>query len=525
MPFYMNQSLLLQQPKKNDYIELINYSGDATFNLITQNLIPKSVEQTTAVANQFKPYRSVVLCQKIYEFCRAYINYRFDKEGTEQIRLPRRTWADRQKGVDCEDFTIFISSILHNLKVNHTIKMVDFGQGWQHIYVVVGDIVLDPVQDKFNYEDSYEIAREYDFKVSQLGSIGRSLSISSGEKEFVQQVQLELERNEKHNKRSIEKLASKFGITDKTDIKELTELAIVNVCRKIANDKNTSDYEKYLSILETYRNQVILSHRTSISILLQQYSTASPIAFLAGLYVKNGAQHYQGQIFEPTAGNGMMTIAFRPEQCTVNEIDDTRYKNLLTQGFRKATQINAIYNTPNEKFDGVITNPPFGAVDPRDYLKIDNKYILKDLDHILSYYALNNLKSDGRCAIIIGGHTHYDSEGRVQAGKNRVFLSYLYRYFKVDDVININGDLYSRQGTSFDIRLILISGVKQIPEGFAPLKEQARSEVINTFEELYERVTSNFSQETTSTLKIKYKYRLRLQLQAKSLSSVLHEKN
>jgi hypothetical protein len=44
---------------------------------------------------------------------------------------------------------------------------------------------------------------------------------------------------------------------------------------------------------------------------------------LAGLYVKNGAKHYQGQIFEPTAGNGMMTIAFRPEQCTVNEIDDT----------------------------------------------------------------------------------------------------------------------------------------------------------------------------------------------------------
>ncbi|KAL6953740.1 hypothetical protein U1Q18_050185 [Sarracenia purpurea var. burkii] len=147
------------------------------------------------------------------------------------------------------------------------------------------------------------------------------------------------ERNEKHNKRSIEKLASKFGIIDKTDIKELTELAIVNVCRKIANDKALSDYEKYLSILETYRNQVILSHRTSISILLQQYSTASPIAYLAGLYVKNGVQNYRGQIFEPTAGNGMMTIAFRPEQCTVNEIDDTRYKNLLTQGFRKATQI------------------------------------------------------------------------------------------------------------------------------------------------------------------------------------------
>jgi hypothetical protein len=116
--------------------------------------------------------------------------------------------------------------------------------------------------------------------------------------------------------------------------------------------------------------------------------------------------------------------------------------------------------------------------------------------------------------------------GRVQAGKNRVFLSYLYRYFKVDDVININGDLYSRQGTSFDIRLILISGIKQVLRDLR--HSRSKPEAKNTFEELYERVTSNFSQETatTSTLKIKYKYRLRLQLQSKSLSSVpLHEKN
>jgi hypothetical protein len=113
-----------------------------------------------------------------------------------------------------------------------------------------GDVVLDPVQDKFNYEDSYETAREYDFDFASLGSIGRSLSITSSEKQFVQQVQLELERNEKHNKRSIEKLASKFGIIDKTDIKELTELAIVNVCRKIANDKSLAIMKSTLVFLK-----------------------------------------------------------------------------------------------------------------------------------------------------------------------------------------------------------------------------------------------------------------------------------
>ena len=80
-----------------------------------------------------------------------------------------------------------------------------------------------------------------------------------------------------------------------------------------------------------------------------------------------------------------------------------------------------------------------------------------------------------------------DDKGRIQAGKNRVFFSYLFEYYQVDDVININGDLYSRQGTSFDVRLILIRGRKTIPQGFAPLKRDT-DKTVNDFEELYERV-------------------------------------
>ena len=94
---------------------------------------------------------------------------------------------------------------------------------------------------------------------------------------FVNQMQSDLQKGVKHNKRSVEAIANELQIDDLTEIKELTELAIVNVARGIAQGKGTVE-EKYYRIVELYNNQMILSHRTSQSILLQQYSTPAPIA-------------------------------------------------------------------------------------------------------------------------------------------------------------------------------------------------------------------------------------------------------
>jgi hypothetical protein len=92
------------------------------------------------------------------------------------------------------------------------------------------------------------------------------------------------------------------------------------------------------------------------------------------------------------------------------------------------------------------------------------------LEHLMALRALDCMASDGKAAIIIGGHTRWDEKGRVQAGKNRIFFNYLYSRYNVADVINIDGGkLYSRQGTSFDVRLILINGRKKVPEGAAPV--------------------------------------------------------
>lgn len=310
-------------------------------------------------------------------------------------------------------------------------------------------------------------------------------------KEFIQRMREDLENGVKHNKTSVERIASSFGITDKNTVKEFTELAIVLEARRLAH-QNLPIYERYMSIVDLYNKQVTLSHRTSQSMLLQQYSTPAPIGFIAGVFCEmdtppSGRTGFKSY-FEPSAGNGLLTIAAYPETFIVNEIDDTRNENLKTQGFSEVKKQDATqpFIGYSKSFDAIITNPPFGKYEPP--LKV-NEFEFSVLDHVMCIRALDTMKDKGHAALIIGGHTAWDDKGRIQAGKNRTFFAYLHKYYNVIDCINIDGHkLYSRQGTAFNVRLILIAGRKLSPGGFPPLRNQKRDYTVIHFEELFNRV-------------------------------------
>ena len=320
---------------------------------------------------------------------------------------------------------------------------------------------------------------------------------------YLQHIEADLRAKKKHNKKSIERLASTYGIINKNLIKETTELAIVKIARSLANQKDKSEYERYLDIVELYKNQVNLSHRTSQSMLMQQYSTAAPISYIASLYVSKDndkTAHY----FEPSAGNGLLTIALPMHNTIVNEVDDVRLRHLQMQEFEFVSNQDALMPFPDyyKKFDGVVTNPPFGTLD--EAVIYDN-FRIKHLDHVMTLRALDTMKDDGKAAIIIGGHTAWDNKGRVQSGKNRIFLNYLYSHYNVDDILLINGHkLYSRQGTAFNTRLILIDGRKEKKEGFAPLKTSEAETEMKDFDDLWERVFG-IQKQKNKTLKKTYK--------------------
>lgn len=301
---------------------------------------------------------------------------------------------------------------------------------------------------------------------------------------FVQRIQTDLSNNVKHNKTAVERIASSFGITDKNTVKEFTELAIVLEARKLSL-QNLPLYDRYMNIVDLYNKQVTLSHRTSQSMLLQQYSTPAPIGFIGGIFC---GMDNDGFYFEPSAGNGLLTIAAQPHNFAVNEIDEVRSENLEQQGFFKVYQQDATKPFHFEKsFDAIITNPPFGKYEPA--LKV-NEFEFTVLDHVMCIRALDTMKDTGRAALIIGGHTTWDERGRIQAGKNRTFFAYLNKYYNVLDAINIDGHkLYSKQGTAFNVRLILIDGRKTTPEGYPPLYNANTDKTVFTFDELYNRVT------------------------------------
>lgn len=307
--------------------------------------------------------------------------------------------------------------------------------------------------------------------------------------QFTQEVQNDLGSKKAHNKLSIEKLAASFGISDKTEVKELTELAIVKRARALAHSEGSTG-DRFDKIVELYYSQVNLSHRTSQSILLQQYSTPAPIAYLAGVFCGIDRPSVNSMYFEPSAGNGLLTIAGDTSRFVVNEIDRIRNRNLQVQGFVKVLQQDATrpFNEYQRSFDAVLTNPPFGVMEAKEYY---DSFGIKPLEHVMALRALDTMKDFGKAAIIIGGHTTWDEKGRIQAGKNRIFFNYLYSRYYVVDVINIDGHkLYSRQGTSFNVRLILIDGRKSIPQGAAVVYNASRDIVVKTFDDLLDRVLS-----------------------------------
>jgi len=298
---------------------------------------------------------------------------------------------------------------------------------------------------------------------------------------FIQRVREEIRAGNVLTKTQLENIAKEFDITDPNVAKEQAELAIVAEARKIISETK-DEKEAYDKVVQMYQNQPNLTHRTNISVENQQYSTPAPISYVAGLYVADGVGN--GDVLEPSAGNGMLVIAFNTGQVYVNEIDEIRNANLRQTGYEGIANIDAEKhdNIFGKKFDGIITNPPFGSAETKKF----NDYKLVKLEHIMAANALKQMQKDGRAAIIIGGHNRYDNKGRLQ--NDRTFFNWLNHHYNVDAVLNISGDLYKKQGTQSPIRLILINGRKEIPQGAAPLFDAQKDAEIKDFEDLYNRI-------------------------------------
>lgn len=289
------------------------------------------------------------------------------------------------------------------------------------------------------------------------------------------------------------------GENGETDIKiqELVEDALVSVARgimrqaRIPGQREIHRFRKetFEKIKLLYNLQPTISMRSSNRVALQQYSTPIPMAFVADMFATGRIMRMFFSALEPTAGNGMLVFGIDAKRVHVNEIDENRLENLRGQGFKEVTSQDATQPFKQDQYyDAIITNPPFGEAEAKDY----DGYKISGLAQQIALNALSKMRDFGKAVIIIGGKQEFAPNGAIK--NDKPFLTYLYNHYNVKGVIDMEGSLYAKQGTTFPTRMILIDGRRTE-------EERAKSDVFpptikdwlpkaDSFDKLYDTVKS-----------------------------------
>jgi hypothetical protein len=163
---------LFPVPDDKDKIIIRDGDVDETIELM-KSVAWKYKDDTSGLAPQLKGDSHKETCENIWNFLYNHIQYRLDKRGLEQLRRPARSWQERKEGIDCDCFSIFVSTILLNLNIPHTFRITKYDQdSWQHVYVVApiprsgSYYTIDCVLSQFNYEKPYNQKKDYTMSIT-----------------------------------------------------------------------------------------------------------------------------------------------------------------------------------------------------------------------------------------------------------------------------------------------------------------------------------------------------------------------
>lgn len=282
---------------------------------------------------------------------------------------------------------------------------------------------------------------------------------------------------------------------------ETIEVAVVLAGREIVKAgraQGRSPQVIYDRLVDLYNRQPNLAVRSSTSVRDQAYSTPVPLAYLAS---ELAGITYDSKVLEPTAGNGMLLVGAATENSTANELNPKRASMLQAMGFDALTENAATEDLadPNSQ-DAVIANPPFGATKNAKgetiVYEVRPDYGTREVDHAIAFNALTTMKDDGRAVLIVGGTQSTEEEARREdyRGKGkRTFYFNLYNEYNVVDHFTVDGSLYSKQGASYPVDVIVIEGrgksARNLPAADLP-------QIIGSYDELKEKLNGTRSVES-----------------------------
>ena len=286
--------------------------------------------------------------------------------------------------------------------------------------------------------------------------------------------------------RAIKALASKADISEK-EAQERVESVLVDIGREIAASTEMSQREKFDALIDLYNRQPRFRKRTSTSIRNQAYSTPLPLAFAVSMMT--GADTTT-TLYDPTGGHGALALTADPDKTHMNEINETRQESLRRQEYGTVSDHDATTYVPKKNYDRVHANPPFGSLSEPE--RVDGFKITK-LEHLIALRALKAMKPAGRSAFILGANLR--NPGHV-SDADRIFMNYLLNNYHVAGNFEVSGDLYSNQGASYPVRVIVVAGKKQRSgkvENLAPQRvprDTAWNQVYNRIQEVHDAIES-----------------------------------
>lgn len=242
-----------------------------------------------------------------------------------------------------------------------------------------------------------------------------------------------------------------------SDIKELYDLASVALNEYFAeNNERYSPEGKTPAqakeiVQELIEMQDLLpteTQRSARQVELQQFSTPPAFAFLANW---TAGINENDHALEPSAGEGNIATFAKAAGATVyvNEIDQNRSDNLRKLGFDRivnedAKHLHAVKAMKDVPVTVVVMNPPFSK-DIALGGKMDLHAAEKHIDA-----ALSKLEDEGRLVAIVGKGMSFDSH------THKPWWDKIKKKYQVRANVLVNGNAYSKKGTNFDNRLLVI---------------------------------------------------------------------
>lgn len=280
-------------------------------------------------------------------------------------------------------------------------------------------------------------------------------------------------------------------ITDER-LRQAQDAVEAAMVRRLAQAEGSVSRAAFELGLRLYEGQPVFKARTSSSVSLQQYSTPLPMSVVAQRLLGTPEELRGRTVLEPTVGNGSL-VSLLPE-CQVAGFDldadrVLRTIHLLTQAnpdrrghFSLQVGDAAAARYPDCDFS--IVNPPFGGLQPPTVM---HGLRVTRLDHLILMKALEARAPEGRTVAIIGGDSPARHDPGVVAGGSRYLFNWLADHYHVEGVVEMDGGMYSRQGSSYPVRMLVIGPRRESPAfGLGPEVIPDRLPVVRDFEALWE---------------------------------------